>query len=456
MAMYRIIVRAKKDKKAVEHVVETYYRNGYEVVSLQGARSVEEIIGGVESIATRERYNIVLLGRRYSEHADAIERETGRNTVVVVLDKVAVRNTRPEHLYSAIEEAKARQRLSVYWRGRYLYSRGGPMVEIPVSPRGDIFVFMHRHRVIGGLGIGDYLVYRVEENHYVLSGPRVAGSFSVPEKYREIMYSGEPAARVSLESLVADNEYEIYRWEYGPVEAFMESLGDPELVLVPWSGGKDSTTLLYIATRIYGAERVVAVTAEMDYDFPDTRLFIEEVADKLGIQLVTVPVNLKPHIPSRGLPMANDRWCTELKVEALERKYRELCGDRDCLVLVGDRDVESSARSKRPLIRRTATGYLQATPLRQWSTLTLQLYMLAEKIPVNPLYEEGFYRIGCYICPFLRSLELLIMTRSERFRVLWRDEYFYSFLRSKGYDKPEETRGSGRLKGNPVVEHYKG
>ncbi len=92
---------------------------------------------------------------------------------------------------------------------------------------------------------------------------------------------------------------------------------------------------------------------------------------------------------------------------------------------MGDRDTESEARARKPPVRRRR-GYLEAAPLKQWATIHVQHYIWSRGLPLNPLYKLGFYRLGCYICPALTSLERFIMLRKllDRLRGMpWFEKY---------------------------------
>jgi len=108
------------------------------------------------------------------------------------------------------------------------------------------------------------------------------------------------------------------------------------------------------------------------------------------------------------LPTHENRWCTKLKIAALYRAIKRISNKP--LIIVGDRDNESLLRLKRAPVRYHER-YLQVAPLKLWSTLMIQFYLIANNIPLNPLYEFGFYRIGCYICPAYRFWELELVEK---------------------------------------------
>lgn len=80
---------------------------------------------------------------------------------------------------------------------------------------------------------------------------------------------------------------------------------------------------------------------------------------------------------------------------------------------------------------RHEEGKLVLAPIKQWSTLHIQLYMIMNNIPLNPLYIKGFYRIGCYICPALRSWELYIMLNDPEIRNMLEDKRLYKLFLEK-------------------------
>lgn len=39
------------------------------------------------------------------------------------------------------------------------------------------------------------------------------------------------------------------------------------------------------------------------------------------------------------------------------------------------------------------------SPVQDWDQISVWSYIYINKLPVNPLYFEGFERLGCYLCP---------------------------------------------------------
>ncbi len=177
-------------------------------------------------------------------------------------------------------------------------------------------------------------------------------------------------------------------------------------MIVPWSGGRDSTATLILASKVF-KKKLYAVYVDMELEFTPVREYIERVSRTLGVETLTTRVALGEEVRRRGFPEHKDRWCTKLKINALHQKIEEVAEGKT-LIVIGDRDAESSLQSKRPPIRPDGE-YMQVAPIKNWSASQTQVYILQNGIPLNPMYSYGFYRLGCWVCPSLRSWERLIM-----------------------------------------------
>ncbi|MET1124950.1 MAG: phosphoadenosine phosphosulfate reductase family protein [Archaeoglobaceae archaeon] len=408
--MLRIATRSRKDAKAIRHAVEAYYKGwDFEVISLGGVRSKEEILERL-----RELEDVVVLANR--EDAELFE---GYEFVHVVR-KRKIRNMRLEEIREEIELARAKMRLAVsYDRTYILGSLRNPIVN--AKPHHDVFLLKSPGTV---LGEGHYVALRdLGGLHYIFSKGRVAGRIHIKDYGCDVRYEGEEPESVDVAELAKANEDFLLKAERKAV-SWLRGFETKEVV-VPWSGGKDSTTALFLAMKAFGD--VKAVFIDVDVDFEENREFVKRVAEEFGIDLYTYKLKLSDKISELGLPSHERRWCTGLKLKLFEEIYEEF---GECLVVVGDRDVESESRSSRPPVYRAGKVTVVA-PLRSWNTMHLQLYVKLRELPLNPLYELGFYRIGCYICPSLRSWELSLMLNLPNFKRLKGNELFKLFLRSK-------------------------
>jgi len=183
-------------------------------------------------------------------------------------------------------------------------------------------------------------------------------------------------------------------------------------VIVPWSGGKDSTAALLLALEVFPRRKIRVLFSDTGVEFPYTVEYVEEVSKTLGVEVHRVYADVDKGLIEEGMPMPthDNRWCTGRKIGSVMAGIAKL-SEGNTVIVTGDRDAESRRRSVRPPIRRVDDKTLIVTPIKMWSGAHVQLYILSKGLRMNPLYERGFYRIGCYICPALRSWELFIMTR---------------------------------------------
>ena len=340
----------------------------------------------------------------------------------------------PRRLVKMIEHARAYLRLAVSWdKTAYrLDSHGEPLEEYSVHPAYDLFIWDKQVWLLNQLGLelSDPLLVnkRFGGLHYVYSGKNVVAELVVPDEGVRInlkMRKSAPSTTVSLHDTIEKNKPVIAK-HVAISRRFLESLGHPDIVIVSFSGGKDSLVALDLAVKHYGRELVRPIYIDTGVDFPTTRTYVSRIAEYYGISIDTVYAPVKDYIARYGLPTRKNRWCTLLKVGAFKKKLREYRDKyRRILVIVGDRDAESEKRSRKPPVRKRR-DYLEVAPIKQWATIHVQLYTMINDLPVNPLYEYGFYRLGCYICPALTSLEKYVMVNKmmdEMKDLFWLNEY---------------------------------
>jgi len=456
--VFTFVVRSKRDADALRAMVQRFYSGwGVEVKTLHGARGAEAILKAVSSIVSSRGFYIILLGREDREAARVLEAELPPNAAAHVVPKARVRNARLEQLYVETLRARARLRLAASWgEDSYLLSwRGRRLEDYTVDLSFDNFIglgsFARLVSMLTGSEVGENpLVLRLQGGlHYVYNGVRVRALLEVGDegyRPRARIMEGEPVS-VPLSRLVDANR-EVVEALAEASAGFLRSLGDFDRVVVPWSGGKDSTAALLLAIRVYGRRKVVAVYGDTGTEFPDTVHYVEEVASRLGVEFHRVYAGVDEAL-RRGAPMPNhsNRWCTGLKVRAIESKIKELVEGRT-LVLIGDRDAESPARSDRPPARPGPGGSIAAAPLKPWSGAAVQLYVLSHGVPLNPMYSRGFYRVGCYMCPALRNWELYAMLHDRGLCIRLAGSPIYRrFIHSRLYRRRGEEGGGAENPG---------
>lgn len=223
----------------------------------------------------------------------------------------------------------------------------------------------------------------------------------------------------------------------------LDGLGLPLVVSV--SGGKDSTACM-IALREAGLA-FHAVFADTGWEAPETYAYLDTLRTIFG-QIDVVRAESKTGDPSpmvdrirhrAGFPARMQRWCTrELKLVPL-RAYHDAIGET--VSVVGVRAAESDARSKLAEVDDDETwGGWVWRPLIAWSERDVYEAHRRAGVPLNPLYERGHDRVGCFPCIHARKDEVRLLAehapeRIDQIRAL---EAEVAELRAK---RNEETPG---------------
>ncbi len=188
-------------------------------------------------------------------------------------------------------------------------------------------------------------------------------------------------------------------------------------VYVSFSGGKDSLTTLDL-TRSAVKKPIKVFFANTGIEFPETVEFARRFCKENGIELIEAEAReaFWENLRSFGPPAKDFRWCCKVCKLAPINTVMEECtrGGRKCLTIDGKRKYESFVRSRiapkeeNPFI----PGQVSVFPIRNWRAIEVWLYLYYRKLEYNPLYDLGFERVGCWLCPAELSAE------SYRFREL--------------------------------------
>ena len=163
-----------------------------------------------------------------------------------------------------------------------------------------------------------------------------------------------------------------------------------------FSGGKDSVC-------IYDLAKKAGVNFEAYFHFttvdpPELVRFVKE--NYQDVIWIKPKMSMFQLIERKGFPPTRQiRYCCERLKEN---------GGTGKTVITGVRREESQSRSTRPIFHqdtRIKSKYF-LNPIIDWKTKTVWDYIRQNNLKYCSLYDEGFDRIGCIMCPLQSSEQM--------------------------------------------------
>lgn len=216
-------------------------------------------------------------------------------------------------------------------------------------------------------------------------------------------------------------------------------------LVITYSGGKDSDVLLHLA-RASGIPFEVlhslttADAPETVRHVYDTFRRLEEKGVKCDVDKHVQPdgsrVTMWNLIPRKLMPPTRlVRYCCAVLKEG---------GGKDRFIATGVRWAESTARKRRGGLEVLTSkpqsklilsndndedrrlfetcqlkGKRVVNPIIDWKDNEVLDYAAIEKIPMNPLYCEGFHRVGCVGCPIASKARTMEFARYPRIKAAY-------------------------------------
>lgn len=223
-------------------------------------------------------------------------------------------------------------------------------------------------------------------------------------------------------------------------------------VVVGFSGGKDSL-VTYLLVKKAVKESPPLFFMDTGLELPETLQYLNDFAARHKASIVTKEAGEQfwDSIEAFGPPARDFRWCCKvLKLGPAALAISEEIGG-DTLSFMGQRKLESFQRSQEPRVSSNpwVPGQTSANPIQKWNALEVWLYIFREKEPFNPMYNEGYHRMGCYLCPAspLAEIESLRDTHPELY-TRWKEK-ISEWAEKFGYSKEWAELGFWRWKSLP-------
>ncbi|GAB5045614.1 phosphoadenosine phosphosulfate reductase family protein [Thermodesulfovibrio sp. TK110] len=171
---------------------------------------------------------------------------------------------------------------------------------------------------------------------------------------------------------------------------FLKANEPAEGYTVKFSGGKDSIVTYDLVRKAEVKHRVYYNFTTIDP--PELTRFILKYYPE--VKWLRPLRSFFEYVKRVGPPTKQKRWCCS------KLKHRVLKGSKH--IVLGVRAEESYKRARREKINlNTETKTIDYYPIFFWTEADIWDYIEMHKLPYPSLYDEGFSRLGCVVCPFI-------------------------------------------------------
>lgn len=179
-------------------------------------------------------------------------------------------------------------------------------------------------------------------------------------------------------------------------------------VAVSYSGGKDSLATLLLVLHADIKPKLIFVDTGLEFD--ETVKNVEDTAREFSLEVIIERAGdaFWKNVEHFGPPAKDFRWCCKTCKLGPATRLIQKNFPGGVLSFIGQRAYESEQRARKGSVWRNpwTPNQLAASPIQKWTALHVWLYLFSKGARVNPLYEKGLERIGCFMCPATDLAEL--------------------------------------------------
>ena len=251
-----------------------------------------------------------------------------------------------------------------------------------------------------------------EKDRYLHSkGVYAKNYLAVDKEYKPV------TSKRSWNEIIELNRTELEKLENTAIEFIKKITSDLGLpIMISYSGGKDSLVTYALVRKALPDKDYKVLFVDTGIEFPETVQYVKESSrilgfeDKLIIEQVPSDVFWKA-FEMFGPPGRDFRHCCKFaKLAPIKRAIDELYKGNQCISFVGQRRYESFQRTGSDVWQNSyISNQINVSPIQNWTSLLIWMYIMWRKLPYNPLYDTGYERIGCWVCPSSDIAQLNIL-----------------------------------------------
>ena len=162
--------------------------------------------------------------------------------------------------------------------------------------------------------------------------------------------------------------------------------------------GAEGCVLLHLLAEIEPKVRVFNL--DTGYQFPETLELRDRIAERYGIEVEMIrPETIggrstRPSTAARCTWRIPDQCCYDRKIVPLRRA---LVGYDAWITAI--RADQSAHRAATPIVGPDPKfGLVKVSPLLSWTRRDVWAFVVANRVPYNPLHDRGYSSIGCWPC----------------------------------------------------------
>ncbi|MHA1650725.1 MAG: phosphoadenosine phosphosulfate reductase domain-containing protein [Candidatus Helarchaeota archaeon] len=231
-------------------------------------------------------------------------------------------------------------------------------------------------------------------------------------------------------------------------------------IAISFSGGKDSLCLLLLVKEVLGPVDIFFI--DTGIEFEETVNFTKEIIKEFKLEdrffYKKSRESFWDNLDKFGPPSKDYRWCCKvIKLANITEHLNQQYPNTKVVTFIGSRQYESITRHQEKKIWTNTflPQQISVSPIHDWPSLLVWLYLLSKHVKINPLYFEGYKRIGCIYCPATKLSELQLLkelhpelyTRWMEFLKNWAKKYHLSPLwAERGFWRSRKFKERGQLK----------